>query len=87
MNGVLEIVWLNAADMETGVWGTHPFHAHGGQYWDIGSGNGIYVPAANEASCKLLATLAREDILRCSIAMQPTTWVNQEKSIAGEHGD
>ncbi len=26
----------------------HPFHAHGGHYWDIGSGNGIYDPDANE---------------------------------------
>ena len=48
LDEVLEIVWLNAADKETGIWGTHPMHAHGGQYWDIGSGSGVYDPVANE---------------------------------------
>ena len=49
MGEVLEIVWLNAADQETGIWGNHPMHAHGGQYWDVGSGEGTYDPKANEA--------------------------------------
>ena len=26
----------------------HPFHAHGGHYYDIGSGNGTYDPSENE---------------------------------------
>ncbi|KAK5081517.1 hypothetical protein LTR05_007648 [Lithohypha guttulata] len=45
---VLEIVWQNEAS-DTGKYGIHPLHAHGGPYFDIGSGSGIYDPEANDA--------------------------------------
>lgn len=51
---VLEIVWYNTGSlvMNNGGVDYHPFHAHGGHYYDIGSGNGTYDPAANEAKLK-----------------------------------
>lgn len=45
---VLEIVWQNEAS-DTGVYGVHPMHAHGGPYFDIGSGSGTYDADANNA--------------------------------------
>lgn len=44
---VLEIVLQNTGSDNGGV-DVHPFHAHGGHFWDIGSGNGTYDLAANE---------------------------------------
>ena len=44
---VLEIVWQNG-NGPSGGWDFHPFHAHGGHYWDIGSGNVTYSPEDNE---------------------------------------
>ena len=47
---VLEIVWQNSASQPGGgVYGVHPMHAHGGPYWDMGSGSGVYSPEAHEA--------------------------------------
>lgn len=43
---VLEIVWQNEAS-DSGIYGVHPMHAHGGPYFDVGSGSGTYDPAAN----------------------------------------
>lgn len=45
---VLDIVWLND-NGASGGWDIHPFHAHGGHYWDLGSGNGTYNATENEA--------------------------------------
>lgn len=45
---VIEIVWQNAASYPGGVFGPHPLHAHGGPYWDMGSGPGIYTSAAHQ---------------------------------------
>lgn len=45
---VLEIVWQNEAS-DTGIYGVHPMHAHGGPYFDIGSGSGTYDADANNA--------------------------------------
>lgn len=45
---VLEIVFQNEAS-DTGIYGVHPLHAHGGPFFDIGSGPGTYDPAANNA--------------------------------------
>ncbi|KAK5938930.1 hypothetical protein PMZ80_009122 [Knufia obscura] len=45
---VLEIVWQNEAS-DTGIYGVHPMHAHGGPFFDIGSGAGTYDPEANNA--------------------------------------
>ena len=44
---VLDIVWLNDNGKSGGL-DIHPFHAHGGHYWDLGSGNGTYNAADNE---------------------------------------
>lgn len=51
---VLEIIWQNTGSLvkDNGGVDFHPFHAHGGHYYDIGSGNGTYDPVENE---KLLA--------------------------------
>jgi L-ascorbate oxidase len=35
-------------NLPTGGFDLHPFHAHGGHYWDLGSGNGTYDPVENE---------------------------------------
>jgi len=45
---VLEIVLQNTGS-DGGTTETHPWHAHGAHYWDLGSGAGIYDRAANEA--------------------------------------
>jgi L-ascorbate oxidase len=47
---VLEIVWLNTGSLvnKTGGLDFHPWHAHGGHYYDCGSGNGTYDPVENE---------------------------------------
>ncbi|EXJ87349.1 L-ascorbate oxidase [Capronia epimyces CBS 606.96] len=46
---VVEIVWQNAASSPTRVYGAHPMHAHGGQYWDMGSGPRVYDPQNHSA--------------------------------------
>ncbi|KAI1849667.1 hypothetical protein JX266_004616 [Neoarthrinium moseri] len=43
----LDIVWLSNSG-PTGGFDTHPMHAHGEHYWDLGSGNGTYDPEVNE---------------------------------------
>jgi len=48
---VLEIVIQNTGADAAGL-DAHPFHAHGAHYWDLGSGNGTYNTAANEAKWK-----------------------------------
>ncbi|KAE9370969.1 multicopper oxidase [Stipitochalara longipes BDJ] len=45
---VLEIVIQNTGS-DGGEMETHPWHAHGAHYWDLGSGGGIYNRDANEA--------------------------------------
>jgi L-ascorbate oxidase len=45
---VLEIVVQNTGSAG-GTTETHPWHAHGSHYWDLGSGPGVYNSAANEA--------------------------------------
>ncbi|KAK6332886.1 hypothetical protein TWF696_002905 [Orbilia brochopaga] len=48
---VIDIVWLNN-NGPSGGWDFHPFHAHGGHYWDLGAGNGTYNATANDARMK-----------------------------------
>lgn len=48
---VIEIVVQNTAS-DRGSFDTHPFHAHGSHYYDLGSGNGTYDPSANEEHLK-----------------------------------
>ncbi|KAK4497632.1 hypothetical protein PRZ48_010285 [Zasmidium cellare] len=47
---VIEIIWYNTGSlvMNNGGQDYHPFHAHGGHYYDIGSGNGTYNATENE---------------------------------------
>lgn len=47
---VLEIILENTGSLVNGNGGVdyHPFHLHGGHYYDCGSGNGSYDAAANE---------------------------------------
>ncbi|KAI8302091.1 Cytochrome P450 monooxygenase alt3 [Colletotrichum sp. SAR11_240] len=51
---VLEIVWHNTGSLVNNGGGVdfHPFHAHGGHFWDIGSGNGTYNQTENEEKLK-----------------------------------
>ncbi|TDZ15356.1 Multicopper oxidase aurL2 [Colletotrichum sidae] len=54
---VIEIIWHNTGSLVNPVNGSggvdfHPFHAHGGHFFDIGSGNGTYDPEANEEKLK-----------------------------------
>ncbi len=52
---VLEIVMQKTGAMVAdGIVESHPFHAHGQHYYDIGSGNGTYDLAANEAKIQKL---------------------------------
>ncbi|EPS45179.1 hypothetical protein H072_836 [Dactylellina haptotyla CBS 200.50] len=44
---VIDIVWLNN-NGPSGGWDFHPFHAHGGHFWDLGAGNGTYNARANQ---------------------------------------
>lgn len=53
---VLEIILLNLAGYAN-TYDVHPWHAHGGHYYDIGSGPGMYDARANDA---YLAKLKRE---------------------------
>ncbi|KAK1994863.1 L-ascorbate oxidase [Colletotrichum falcatum] len=62
MGEVLEIVWHNTGSLVNGGGGLdiHPFHAHGGHYWDCGSGNGTYDPDANEEKLKNYRPVKRD---------------------------
>ncbi|KAF2724415.1 multicopper oxidase [Polychaeton citri CBS 116435] len=59
---VLEIVWHNTGSLvkNNGGLDFHPFHAHGGHYYDIGSGNGTYDQAANEERLKTYNPVLRD---------------------------
>lgn len=48
---VLEIVIQNTGADAGGI-DVHPWHAHGGHYYDIGAGNGTYDAVANEEKLK-----------------------------------
>lgn len=45
---VLEIV-VQGTGSDGGGTETHPWHAHGAHYWDLGAGEGVYDREANEA--------------------------------------
>lgn len=49
MGEVLEIVWQNQGSTTSGNVETHPIHAHGRHFFDLGGGEGTYDPVANEA--------------------------------------
>lgn len=48
MGEVIEIVVQGTGSAGGGT-ETHPWHAHGAHYWDLGSGEGVYDREANEA--------------------------------------
>lgn len=50
---VVEIILLNEAGFANS-YDVHPWHAHGGHYYDIGSGPGMYDADANEAKLRSL---------------------------------
>ncbi|KAG0645875.1 Multicopper oxidase aurL2 [Hyphodiscus hymeniophilus] len=56
---VVEIVLQNTGADSGGV-DIHPWHAHGAAYYDIGSGNGTYDAAANEAKLKGTTPVKRD---------------------------
>lgn len=45
---VIEIIIQNTGSDHLGSLDTHPWHAHGEHYWDLGSGNGTYNRTGNE---------------------------------------
>ncbi|KKY17919.1 putative l-ascorbate oxidase [Phaeomoniella chlamydospora] len=59
LNETLDIVWLNS-NGPSGGWDIHPFHAHGGHYFDLGSGNGTYDPVSNEERFKTYTPVLRD---------------------------
>ncbi|EFQ35509.1 L-ascorbate oxidase [Colletotrichum graminicola] len=62
MGEVLEIIWHNTGSLVDGNGGLdfHPLHAHGGHYWDIGSGNGTYDSDENEEKLKNYNPIKRD---------------------------
>ncbi|OHE98212.1 L-ascorbate oxidase [Colletotrichum orchidophilum] len=53
---VIDIIWHNTGSLVNGSGSGgvdfHPFHAHGGAFFDLGSGNGTYDPFENEKRLK-----------------------------------
>lgn len=49
---VLEIIFENEPYPSDGSFDVHPWHAHGGHFYDIGSGTGLYNATANEEKLK-----------------------------------
>ncbi|XP_055354086.1 uncharacterized protein LOC129599788 [Paramacrobiotus metropolitanus] len=77
---VLEIVWISVGrtgpDFLAGVVFTHPWHAHGGHYWDVGTGTGAYDPVTNEARLRARhgRTITRDtsNLYRPSVSAEQT---------------
>ena len=46
---VLEVIWVQRSNIPAGGFDVHPLHAHGGHFYDLGLGPGMYDPVANEA--------------------------------------
>lgn len=67
---VIEIVWQNAASSPARVFGAHPMHAHGGPYWDMGSGSGVYDP---ETHAELLQQHSTNKLEGASAVASPST--------------
>lgn len=59
---VLEIIWYNTGSLvkDNGGLDYHPLHAHGGHYYDCGSGNGTYNATLNEAKLALHPPVLRD---------------------------
>jgi L-ascorbate oxidase len=56
---VLDIVW-QSNNLPTGGYDIHPMHAHGGHFWDLGSGNGTYNATANEEKLEGFTPIMRD---------------------------
>ncbi|ETN36555.1 L-ascorbate oxidase [Cyphellophora europaea CBS 101466] len=48
LGDVIDIVWLQRPNIPAGGFDSHPLHAHGGHFYDLGSGPGSYDAEANE---------------------------------------
>jgi L-ascorbate oxidase len=59
---MLEVVCENTGSLVSNGVGVdyHPFHAHGKNFLDIGSGNGTYDPVANEERLKEHSPVLRD---------------------------
>ncbi|KAL9616304.1 MAG: hypothetical protein Q9160_008817 [Pyrenula sp. 1 TL-2023] len=76
---VVDIVWQNNNGY-SGGWDIHPFHAHGGHYWDLGSGNGTYNGAAND---KYIADKGYVPVLRDTTMLYRYASAGQPNTTAG----
>lgn len=68
---VLEIVIQNTGADSGGI-DTHPWHAHGSHYYDIGSGNGTYNATANEERLKGMNPVRRDTTMLYRYEMATT---------------
>lgn len=59
---VIEIILYNTGSLvdDNGGYDFHPFHLHGGHYYDCGSGNGTYDPVANEEKLAKYSPVKRD---------------------------
>lgn len=74
---VIEIIIENTGSLvnNNGGFDYHPFHLHGGHFYDCGSGNGTYDPVANEEKLKNYNPVLRDTT---------NLYRYQEKSTAGK---
>jgi L-ascorbate oxidase len=78
---VLEIIIQNTGSLvkNAGALDIHPFHAHAGHFYDIGSGNGTYDPVANEIRLQDYRPVLRDTTMvyrygTAGIAGQAMSW-------------
>ncbi|GAD97655.1 laccase, putative [Paecilomyces variotii No. 5] len=57
---ILEIVWQNEGAVSNGGVDSHPLHAHGRHYFDIGGGDGLYNATENEERLKTAHPILRD---------------------------
>ncbi|KAJ6008078.1 multi-copper oxidase [Penicillium herquei] len=60
---VIDIIFLNQANVYDGGFDAHPFHIHGGHVYDLGSGPGDYNATENEAKLKGYNPITRDTSL------------------------
>jgi L-ascorbate oxidase len=72
---VIEIIIQNTGS-DVGSVDVHPFHAHGAHYYDLGSGNGTYDPAANEEKIRGLELAKRDTTMLYKYAEKTTPGID-----------
>jgi L-ascorbate oxidase len=75
MGEVIEIIIQNTGS-DVGSVDVHPFHAHGAHYYDLGSGNGTYDPAANEEKLNGLNLAKRDTTMLYKYAEKTTPGID-----------